>query len=150
MLVAIFNVGCKTKVCRIYAFSSDKHCVLIITPESYGFAGYKVDDIACYQTGAPTYNYSSLGSLKTSISFFFLKKQSIYCEDYNIIMPTSQPPALSVKVDVLIVGSGPIGAVFARELVNAQLKNREDLQILMVDVGPQSVDFSHVPIILKP
>ncbi|KAK8915335.1 Pyranose 2-oxidase [Metarhizium anisopliae] len=65
-------------------------------------------------------------------------------------MPTSQPPALSVKVDVLIVGSGPIGAVFARELVNAQLKNREDLQILMVDVGPQSVDFSHVPIILKP
>ncbi|QLI71028.1 Pyranose 2-oxidase [Metarhizium brunneum] len=57
-------------------------------------------------------------------------------------MPTDQKqreekPALPVKVDVLIVGSGPIGAVFARELVNAQLKNREDLQILMVDVGPQ-------------
>lgn len=69
-------------------------------------------------------------------------------------MPTNQKqkeekPALPVKVDVLIVGSGPIGAVFARELVNAQLKNREDLQILMVDVGPQSVAFSHVPIIFK-
>lgn len=71
MLVAIFNVGRKTKACQIYAFSSDKHCVLIITPESYGITGYKVDDIACYQTGAPTYNHSSLGSLKTSISFFF-------------------------------------------------------------------------------
>ncbi|EFY96556.2 pyranose 2-oxidase [Metarhizium robertsii ARSEF 23] len=59
-------------------------------------------------------------------------------------MPTNQTqkeekPALPVKVDVLIVGSGPIGAVFARELVNAQLKNREDLQILMVDVGPHVV-----------
>lgn len=70
-MLVIFNVGCKTQACRIYAFSSDKHYVLIITPESYDFAGYKVDDIACYQTGPPTYNHSSLGSLKTSISFSF-------------------------------------------------------------------------------
>ncbi|KAH0592596.1 hypothetical protein MHUMG1_09586 [Metarhizium humberi] len=58
-------------------------------------------------------------------------------------MPTNQTQKeekpLPVKVDVLIVGSGPIGAVFARELVNAQLKKREDLQILMVDVGPHVV-----------
>ncbi|KID97565.1 Glucose-methanol-choline oxidoreductase, partial [Metarhizium majus ARSEF 297] len=48
-----------------------------------------------------------------------------------------EKPALPVEVDVLIVGSGPIGAVFARELVNAHWKNKKDLKILMVDVGPQ-------------
>ncbi|KAF5127241.1 Pyranose 2-oxidase [Metarhizium anisopliae] len=58
-------------------------------------------------------------------------------------MPTDQTqkeekPALPVEVDVLIVGSGPIGAVFARELVNAHWNHKKDLKILMVDVGPQS------------
>ncbi|KID84961.1 Glucose-methanol-choline oxidoreductase [Metarhizium guizhouense ARSEF 977] len=57
-------------------------------------------------------------------------------------MPTNQTqneekPALPVEVDVLIVGSGPIGAVFARELVNAHWNHKKDLKILMVDVGPQ-------------
>jgi pyranose oxidase len=37
------------------------------------------------------------------------------------------------QVDVLIVGSGPIGATFARTLVDAGKK------VLMIDVGEQSV-----------
>ena len=37
------------------------------------------------------------------------------------------------NVDILIVGSGPIGATFARTLVDAGKK------VLMIDVGEQSV-----------
>jgi choline dehydrogenase-like flavoprotein len=43
------------------------------------------------------------------------------------------------QVDVLIIGSGPIGATFARTLVDAGKK------VLMIDVGEQSVQ----PIFMK-
>jgi hypothetical protein len=54
---------------------------------------------------------------------------------YQLIMPGTA----NVNVDVLIVGSGPIGAVFAHELVNHPWKNNKTPTILMIDIGPQSV-----------
>ena len=38
-----------------------------------------------------------------------------------------------VKTDVLVVGSGPIGAVYARKLVDAKLR------VTMIDIGEQLV-----------
>lgn len=38
-----------------------------------------------------------------------------------------------LEPDVLIVGSGPIGAVYARKLVDAD----KDIKVLMVDIGEQ-------------
>ena len=39
----------------------------------------------------------------------------------------------ALEPDVLIVGSGPIGAVYARKLVDAG----KDIRVLMVDIGEQ-------------
>ena len=38
-----------------------------------------------------------------------------------------------LEPDVLIVGSGPIGAVYARKLIDA----KQDINVLMVDIGEQ-------------
>lgn len=45
----------------------------------------------------------------------------------------SNPDTPLIKTEVLIVGSGPIGAVFARTLVE---KNKK---VLMIDIGEQHV-----------
>ena len=42
-----------------------------------------------------------------------------------------------VKTDVLVVGSGPIGAVYARKLVDAKLR------VTMIDIGEQLVHWTH-------
>ena len=39
----------------------------------------------------------------------------------------------ALETDVLIVGSGPIGAVYARTLIDAD----EGINVLMVDIGEQ-------------
>jgi len=49
----------------------------------------------------------------------------------SIIVPSSK--ARVEQVDILIVGSGPIGATFAQRLVAAGKK------VLMIDIGEQSV-----------
>ena len=49
-------------------------------------------------------------------------------------VPTGGEEKPAYDVDVLIVGSGPIGAVFARRLVAAGVK------VLMIDMGGQSVN----------
>ena len=38
-----------------------------------------------------------------------------------------------LEPDVLIVGSGPIGAVYARKIIDAD----KDIKVLMVDIGEQ-------------
>ena len=43
-------------------------------------------------------------------------------------LTTVQPP---IQTDVLIVGSGPIGATYTRKLVDAGIK------VLMVEIGEQ-------------
>lgn len=47
-----------------------------------------------------------------------------------------QDPSKVYKTDVLVVGSGPIGAVFARKLVVDGNK-----KVLMIDMGEQSVPY---------
>jgi NADPH-dependent 2,4-dienoyl-CoA reductase/sulfur reductase-like enzyme len=50
--------------------------------------------------------------------------------------PTTTTP--NIDCDVLIVGSGPIGATYARAFFNAGLK------VLMVDVGDLYVPVKHI------
>lgn len=47
-------------------------------------------------------------------------------DSYSVVRDALEP-------DVLIVGSGPIGAVYARKLVDAN----KDIRVLMVDIGDQ-------------
>jgi arachidonate 5-lipoxygenase len=49
-------------------------------------------------------------------------------EDYHVAGGLN-----GLEPDVLIVGSGPIGAVYARKLIDAD----EDIKVLMVDIGEQ-------------
>lgn len=49
-------------------------------------------------------------------------------DSYNVV--NARNP---LEPDVLIVGSGPIGAVYARKLIDAN----KDIKVLMVDIGEQ-------------